>query len=104
MAFHPKTEEEYYYYKNNFDGLVVVDFSASWCGPCKRIEPVLDILAGKYTKVLILHIDIEKFSDLKDVEDVNRLPTFKFYKDGKYITKFSGANENLLEEHIVKHR
>jgi len=97
---HITSEKEYSKYKSTPGALVVVDFSAGWCGPCKMIEPVFEKLAAQYTNVVFLHVDVEKNTGLSDSADVKALPTFKFFKNGKLITKFSGADAQTLENTV----
>jgi thioredoxin len=63
-------------------GVVLVDFSAEWCAPCKRMHPILEELAAENSGVTILTIDVDKNPDLASALQVSALPTFMFYKDG----------------------
>ncbi|HEX3926379.1 MAG TPA: thioredoxin, partial [Gemmatimonadales bacterium] len=65
-------------------GLVVVDFWATWCGPCKMIAPTLDALAKEYAgrvKIAKLDVDTNQATSIK--YNVRSIPTLLFFKDGK---------------------
>ncbi|XP_065601333.1 thioredoxin [Cyrtonyx montezumae] len=80
--------------------LVVVDFSATWCGPCKMIKPFFHSLSEKFGDVVFIEIDVDDAQDVAAHCDVKCMPTFQFYKNGKRVQEFSGANKEKLEETI----
>ncbi|XP_010209801.1 PREDICTED: thioredoxin [Tinamus guttatus] len=82
--------------------LVVVDFSATWCGPCKMIKPFFHSLCEKFADVIFIEIDVDDAQDVAAHCDVKCMPTFQFYKNGKKVQEFSGANKEKLEE-TIKH-
>lgn len=88
--------EMFLFYKNNFNGLVVVDFTATWCGPCKTIIPYYHELNSKYNNVLFLKIDVDDNEETTQECDISSMPTFQFYKNQELITQFSGADKNKL--------
>merc|ERR1711916_286848 len=100
MVHHPKTNDEYDGLKNAPGKLVVVDFSAEWCGPCKMIAPVFEQLSKDHADVVFIHVDVDTLEDLPDGADVRGVPTFKFFKDGALLEQFSGANKDKLEATI----
>jgi thioredoxin 1 len=72
-------------------GPVVVDFFATWCGPCKRLSPMLDNLAGPLTnRVKFVKIDVDQSAKLAEQFRVEGVPTLVFFKDGKMIEKMVG--------------
>lgn len=83
--------------------LVVVDFTAQWCMPCQRIAPFLDELSRKHEDVTILKVDIDlpELQEAVESAGVSSVPTFQFYKAGKLVTYFSGADRNKLEDTIT---
>lgn len=83
------------------NSLLVLDFSASWCGPCKRIAPYFEQLARKYTSVVFAKIDVDEVPDVASGFHVSAMPTFIFVKNGNEITRFEGANQKQLEENII---
>ncbi|KAK4878640.1 hypothetical protein RN001_011146 [Aquatica leii] len=83
------------------DTLVVVDFFATWCGPCKMISPKLEELAGELGQaVLILKVDVDECEDIATEYSISSMPTFIFIKNSTTITQFSGANYEKLKQLI----
>ncbi|XP_054040583.1 thioredoxin isoform X7 [Rissa tridactyla] len=69
--------------KSAGEKLIVVDFSATWCGPCKMIKPFFHSLCEKYGDVVFIEIDVDDAQDVATHCDVKCMPTFQFYKNGK---------------------
>ncbi|XP_070148882.1 thioredoxin-like protein 1 [Polyergus mexicanus] len=80
--------------------LVVVDFTASWCGPCQRIAPVFEQLSLKYPKAVFLKVDVDKCADTASVQDVRAMPTFIFYRKRAKLGQCQGADPVGLESKI----
>ncbi|GMN35634.1 hypothetical protein TIFTF001_005420 [Ficus carica] len=122
QVIHCKTND---LWKEHFDKgkdskkLVVVDFTASWCGPCRFIAPILADLAKKNSHVIFLKVDVDELEprmadlisafrmlDLQSVAkewDVEAMPTFLFLKEGKIVDKIVGAKKEELVQTVVKH-
>ena len=84
--------------------LVVVDFFATWCPPCKRISPVFEALSLEHTGVVFLKIDVDNVPAVAQKESISAMPTFLFYKGGKKVDELVGASEPKLKELIAKHK
>ena len=87
-------------------GLVLIDFFASWCGPCKLMHPVVDALIEEYKdkSIKIGKVDIDKSPDLAEQYEVMGVPTFIFLKEGKIIDRFSGyKSKEEVRDLINKH-
>ncbi|XP_006864742.1 PREDICTED: thioredoxin [Chrysochloris asiatica] len=82
------------------DKLVVVDFTATWCGPCKMIKPFYHSLSEKFGNVVFLEVDVDDCQDVASECEVKCMPTFQFYKKGEKVGEFSGANKEKLEATI----
>uniref|UniRef100_A0A674J6R3 Thioredoxin domain-containing protein n=1 Tax=Terrapene triunguis TaxID=2587831 RepID=A0A674J6R3_9SAUR len=67
------------------DKLVVVDFSATWCGPCKMIKPFFHSLCEKFPDVVFLEVDVDDAQDVALECAVQCMPTFQFYKQGNKV-------------------
>ena len=80
----------------NGKGVVLVDFFATWCGPCKALSPILDELAEKVKGVKIVKVDIDADSDLASEYRVMSVPTLKIFKDGEVKESLVGGRP--LEE------
>ena len=82
----------------NFEELVasglpfVVDFSATWCGPCKKISPIIDELATEYEgRVIIGKCDVDEADDLTSRFGIRSVPTVLFFKNGELVNRHIGA-------------
>uniref|UniRef100_A0A8C6HJ07 Thioredoxin domain-containing protein n=1 Tax=Mus spicilegus TaxID=10103 RepID=A0A8C6HJ07_MUSSI len=60
--------------------LVVVEFSAKWCGPCKTIAPVFQAMSLKYQNVMFAQVDVDSSKELAEHCDITMLPTFQMFK------------------------
>ena len=74
------------------DMLVFVDFTAKWCGPCKRITPDIIKLAEKYKNILFLKVDVDNNEETSMFCKINCMPTFLFYKNNELIDYIEGAD------------
>ncbi|XP_045508051.1 thioredoxin-2 [Colias croceus] len=85
------------------DKLVVIDFMATWCGPCKVIGPKLDELANEMAdSIVVLKVDVDECEDIATEYNINSMPTFVFVKNSKKLEEFSGANADKLKNTILK--
>ncbi|XP_046561062.1 thioredoxin-like [Haliotis rubra] len=85
-------------------GLVVVDFSADWCGPCRVIKPTLETMEKKYPNVAFFMVNVDENSETAEKCDIQGLPTFKFYKNGTEVDTLVGASESFLEDKIKRNQ
>jgi thioredoxin 1 len=94
--------------EDNYEALVaegkpmVIDFSATWCGPCKRVAPILDGLAKEYEgQVVVGKCDIEENDDLVAKFGVRNVPTILFIKGGEVVDKQVGlVAKSVFEEKL----
>ncbi|XP_073520922.1 thioredoxin-like [Phyllobates terribilis] len=82
--------------------LIVVDFTATWCGPCQKIAPFYESLASKYPAILLYKVDVDLAADIAAECGIRAMPTFQFYKDGKKVDELCGADPDKLESLIKK--
>ena len=88
------------------NNLVVVDFWASWCGPCMRIAPGYVKLSEDpaYANVVFLKVDVDNNDGVSDDAEITAMPTFQFYKNSAKIDEFKGASEDKLKEYLNKYK
>jgi thioredoxin 1 len=85
---------------NNFEseigsvGVAMLDFYATWCGPCKTIAPIVEQLADEFSDkgVTVGKVDIDKAPDLAVKFAIQSVPTLLFFKDGEVVDRLSGAH------------
>ncbi|CAF1017923.1 unnamed protein product [Brachionus calyciflorus] len=83
-------------------GVSLVDFSASWCGPCKLVEPVFKNLAKENPSIKFIHIDVDDAAESmeEELEAVSGVPHFELYHNGEKISQFAGANLGKIKESV----
>jgi thioredoxin len=83
--------------------LLIVDFYATWCGPCKVISPVFDKLAKPHessTSIIFAQCDVDKAKDVAQACGITAMPTFQFFKQGKKVGEVKGADVQQLSTKI----
>lgn len=101
---HPKNDEFQAMLQEN--KLVLVDFFATWCGPCKMIAPMIEELSETYEgRAAVAKIDVDAEPDLAAQFGVQSIPTVILFKDGNPVNVEVGAHpldfyENLIENHL----
>lgn len=78
--------------------LVVIDFSATWCGPCKMIAPLFKELSEDNPNVVFLKVDVDENPDTAAKYGVSAMPTFVFIKKGEVVDRLMGANPAALKD------
>lgn len=80
--------------------LVVVDFFATWCGPCNMIAPFFKQLASKYPNAVFMKVDVDKCPGTAAANNVSAMPTFILFKNRAEVIRIRGADKNQLENKI----
>lgn len=84
------------------DKLVIVDFFATWCGPCNMIAPVIEKFSDQYSNAEFYKLDVDRLPNVAQQHKVTSMPTLIFYKRGEEISRVVGANPNTIKETIEK--
>lgn len=83
--------------------LVVVDFYATWCGPCKMIAPKLEEMSLEFKdSVVFLKVDVDENEEIAVDYKINAMPTFIFIKNKEKVDEICGANESKVRELVTK--
>jgi thioredoxin 1 len=72
--------------------VVLVDFHADWCGPCKMLEPTVKEIAAE-TDAVVLKVDIDELQDLAHQEGIRSVPTLQFYANGEQAKRVIGVQD-----------
>eukprot|EP00243_Klebsormidium_subtile_P003884 TRINITY_DN17515_c0_g1_i1.p2 TRINITY_DN17515_c0_g1~~TRINITY_DN17515_c0_g1_i1.p2 ORF type:complete len:112 (+),score=16.91 TRINITY_DN17515_c0_g1_i1:233-568(+) len=88
-------------HKENEGSTIVVDFWATWCGPCRNIAPFFIDLAKQYPDVVFLKVDVDANQEIAQSEGISAMPTFRVYKGGKQIGELIGASKEKLEQLVA---
>ncbi|KAL2712766.1 thioredoxin-like protein 1 [Vespula squamosa] len=83
--------------------LVIVDFTATWCGPCQRIAPIFEQFSLKYPNAIFLKVDVDKCAEVAAIQGVSVMPTFIFYRNRTKLGFCQGADPAGLESKIQQY-
>ncbi|WP_249029778.1 thioredoxin [Tannockella kyphosi] len=86
-------------------GVVLVDFFANWCGPCKMLTPVLEDLSASMPNVTIVKVDVDNDGALAGRYGIQSIPNLIIFKDGRAVDQVVGFTskgelQNKLEAHL----
>ena len=95
-------------YKNeivNSDKLVLIDFFATWCGPCKMLSPIIEQVAAEHSDLEVVKVDVDKVPELAVSYNVMSIPTLVFIKGGNLVMQSVGfASKAEIEKMIEECR
>lgn len=87
----------------NDKGVVVVDFFAEWCNPCKMLAPILDEVQSEMSNIKIVKVNIDENPSIASDYKVKNIPTIKFFKNGEEVdTKIGFTDKESLKQIINK--
>ena len=87
------------------DKLVLIDFFATWCGPCKMLAPVIEQVANDNEDVMVVKVDVDKNPELAVLYKVASIPTLVLLKDGKPLKEHIGfASKAEIESMISQYK
>lgn len=89
----------------DFSGVVVVDFFATWCGPCRMLTPILEELEEELKDVKFVKIDIDEAEDIAADYDIMSVPTLLLFKNGDVVSTCVGStSKSRVIDWINSHR
>lgn len=81
--------------------IILVDFFATWCGPCNMLSPILEEISKEDDKIKICKVDIDKCSTLAVKYEIEFVPTMLIFKNGENISRIDGlTDKNEILEHL----
>ncbi|KAL3939501.1 MAG: hypothetical protein SGBAC_005786 [Bacillariaceae sp.] len=83
---------------------VIVDFTATWCPPCKMIAPIFGAMADKTPEVEFVKVDVDEAQEVAAMCGISAMPTFQVYKGGAKVDEMRGADPKGLEAMVTKHK
>jgi thioredoxin 1 len=104
-AIHPAavTDATFQQEVEQHKGLVIVDFWATWCGPCHMVAPIMEQLASEYQgKVKVLKVDVDANQRTAMRFNVRSIPSILFFKDGRHVDTLVGAYPKPAFEQKIK--
>ncbi|KAL1217907.1 Thioredoxin H3 [Cardamine amara subsp. amara] len=88
---------------NEAKKLIVIDFTATWCPPCRFIAPIFQDLAKKHLNVVFFKVDVDALSTVAKDFDVQAMPTFIYMKEGVVLDTVVGAAKDEIIAKLEKH-
>lgn len=87
----------------NDNSVVLADFFAPWCQPCRMMSPIIDAIATKYSgKLTVIKIDVDQNANLASQYDVQSVPTFIIFKNKEPKERFQGGKPQAQIEELIK--
>lgn len=84
--------------------LIVIDFHATWCGPCKMIAPFFQELSEEFQDVVFLKVDVDEVEDVAGQYNVSSIPKFVFIKNKNQVAEMLGADQEKLKNLVSEHK
>lgn len=88
---------------DNPDKVTVIDYYATWCGPCKALEPIFAMLSERIPEVQFGRVDVDQAQDVAMEYAVSAMPTCILFKEGEKLDSIVGANPPKLVKLITEH-
>lgn len=83
------------------EGLVLVDFYAMWCGPCKMIAPILEELSNEVDNTIV-KVDVDRHPEISQQYNIMSIPTLVLFKNGQEVTRRSGFQTKDMLKAFIK--
>ncbi|KAI9342635.1 thioredoxin-like protein [Obelidium mucronatum] len=88
----------------NGDKIVIVDWFATWCGPCKAISPAFAKMEAEFPNVEFVQVDVDQIPEAAEESEISSMPTFHVYKHGKKVDEMVGAVPAKLKAMVEKYK
>ncbi|CAF0739078.1 unnamed protein product [Rotaria sp. Silwood1] len=85
------------------DKLVLVDFFATWCGPCKMVAPTIENLSNTHPNAIFLKVDVDECQTEAQEYEISAMPTFVFILNKKELERIRGADTQAIEATLAKY-
>ena len=82
---------------------VIVQFTATWCGPCKRISPYFEKLSSEFDTIKFIKVDVDECQIIAERYGVSAMPAFIAFVDGQNVDHIMGAHEKTLRQFVENH-
>ncbi|KAI8895828.1 thioredoxin [Globomyces pollinis-pini] len=103
-TIHVKSMEEFVQLTSS-SKVTMVDFYATWCGPCVFVAPRIEQLSNDYPTIQFLKVDVDELNDVSSKCEIRAMPTFQFYQNGQKMREdIVGANMDAIMEFIEKNK
>eukprot|EP01066_Platyproteum_vivax_P006601 Platyproteum_vivax@DN2364_c0_g1_i1.p2 len=90
------SKDEWEQAKTN-NNLMVADFFAAWCGPCRQIAPYIEELAKENKGTIVfVSVNVDEMPEVAEAEGISAMPTFKFFAKGALVDESTGANRDMI--------
>jgi thioredoxin 1 len=82
--------------------LVIKRYTASWCGPCQMLSPIMAELQNENSNVSFITVDVDQNAEEAKISNVRGVPTVMFLKDGQEVHRFSGVQPKQVIANLIK--
>lgn len=87
----------------NSNQAVIVDFFATWCGPCRLISPYFQQLSTQFEEIVFVKLDVDQVEEVAQQLGITAMPTFIVLKDGQKVDELIGASQDKLKALVAKY-